>query len=61
MLTFCNNSGSQSKATSCEITVVLSCRESSGNWEENANNFPAIQSNKIKNTQESLTGAQDNN
>lgn len=48
MLTFCNNSGSQSKATSCEITVVLSCRESSGNWEENANNFPAIQSNKKK-------------
>ena len=29
--TFCWKSGSQSKVTSCEITVVLSWRETSGN------------------------------
>lgn len=40
MLTFCENSGSHSKVTSCEITVVLSCRESSGNWDENASSLP---------------------
>jgi hypothetical protein len=43
MLTFCKNSCSQSKATNCEITVVLSCRESSGNLDENASNLPAFQ------------------
>jgi hypothetical protein len=43
MLTFRKNSCSQSKPTNCEITVVLSCRESSGNLDENASNLPAFQ------------------
>lgn len=40
VFTFSVNSGSQSKVTSCEITVVLSCRETSGNWAENDSSFP---------------------